>query len=170
MGAGFMFVAISEEARREAAALSPSEPEPSRMVLIPTDDGDGPPPSRVVDSPALPPIVRKIPVFPARFLEGCSSVDLDTIERGLASAIARGAPLYNEGDSTQCALIYDEAALSLETALPAACGGPAHALSEGRTLASKLTSSHARAWALRDSFDGLIEVLDRNRSGGVQSL
>ncbi len=168
MGAGFMFVAISEEARREAAALSPREP--SRMALIPTDDGDGPPPSRVVDSPALPPIERKIPVFPARFLEGCSSFDLDTIERGIASAIARGAPLYNEGDSTQCALIYDEAARALETALPATCGGPARALSEGRTLASKLTSPHARAWALRDSFDGLIEVLDRNRSGGVQSL
>jgi hypothetical protein len=174
MGAGFMLVAlVTAEARHAQLAQ-----ESVHMSLAPSASSaeEAPEivdtPSRVVDSPAPlpPPIERNVPVFPARFLEGCSAHDLDAIEHGLSTAIGRGAPLYNDGDIVACADIYESAARDLEAALPASCGGPVHALADGRGTAGKLASPNARAWAMRDAFDGLIEIMERSRSGGVTNL
>ncbi len=174
-GAGFMLVALVAAEARHSAAMVADGPQmsltPSVQAEAEASDADGPP-SRVVDSPVplAPPIERNIPVFPARFLEGCSAHDLEAIERGLGDAIAVGAPLYNDGDVAGCVVAYEHAARELEAALPASCSGPVRALSEGRATAGKLALPGARAWAMRDAFDGLIEIMDRSRRSGVQNL
>jgi len=139
--------------------MAPADPAESRVV-----DSPSPP------SPEAPPIERRVPVFPARFLEGCSARDLDMLEHGLSTAIGKGAPLYNDGDIAGCVDVYDEAARDLQASLPPSCGGPVRALGEGRGTAGKLSQPTAKAWALRDAFDGLIEIMDRSRTGGVPSL
>jgi hypothetical protein len=45
------------------------------------------------------------------------------------------------------------------------CKGPASALKTGREQAAKRTTSAERAWAMRDAFDGLLDVIDR---GGAE--
>ena len=180
MGGGFMLVAlVATQARHGAREVAVDFPEPNdrtRMPAIPTDDTPADTPSRVVDSPSPsstpppPPIERKIPVFPARFLEGCSPHDLDVIEHAVSAAIARGSPLYNEGEVAACSEVYETAAGDLVAALPARCHGPIQALGDGRTAASRLVLPSARAWAMRDAFDGLVEAMDRSRAGGVSNL
>ena len=174
-GAGFMLVALVAAEARHSAAMVADGPQmsltPSVQAEAEASDADGPP-SRVVDSPVplAPPNERNIPVFPARFLEGCSAHDLEAIERGARRRIAVGAPLYNDGDVAGCVVAYEHAARELEAALPASCSGPVRALSEGRATAGKLALPGARAWAMRDAFDGLIEIMDRSRRSGVQNL
>ncbi len=176
MGAGFMLVAVvSTQARHAAeAAASPASTEAPQMTLAPDEDGPEDPatPSHVVDSPlpASPPIERNVPVHPVRFLEGCSAGDLETIERVLRATIEKGAPLYNDGDVAGCAEAYERGVRELETGLPPSCGGPLRALAEGRAAAGKQSQPNGRAWAFRDAFDGLIEILDRSRTSGVTSL
>jgi hypothetical protein len=176
MGAGFMLVALVTAQSRHAAQAAQSPLATSPMALSAEDslDDSAEPtaPRKVVDSPVQlpPPITRNVPVFPGRFLEGCSAADLETIERVLSATIGKGAPLYNDGDVAGCADAYDQGARDLEEALPPSCSGPTHALAESRAAASKLELPNGRAWALRDAFDGLIEVLDRSRSSGVNSL
>lgn len=174
MGAGFMLVAlVSAQAHRDAHAASLSADSP-QMSLAPGDEGlEGPAtPSRVVDSPSplSPPIERNVPVHPVRFLEGCSAGDLESIERVLGAAIGKGAPLYNDGDFAGCAEAYDHGARELESSLSASCAGPVRALADGRVAAERLALPSGRAWAFRDAFDGLIEILDRSRTSGVTSL
>jgi hypothetical protein len=123
------------------------------------------------DVPEVEPLAaRDIPVFPARFLEGCSAADLTQVEESVSIAIAHGAPLYNEGDPKGCGDVYEHTAEWLQAKLPAACEGPRKALSVAKANAGLGVGPQARAWAFRDAFDGLIDVLDRSRSGGVGSL
>jgi hypothetical protein len=111
--------------------------------------------------PDLPPIKRDIPVFQARLLSGCSRTDLDTIETGIHGAIGVGAPLYNKGDFAGCYRTYDSAAQSIERDVGKSCKGPAGALKDGRARAAKRTTPAESAWAMRDAFDGLLDVIDR---------
>ena len=168
MGVGFMLVGVVSAEARRAAQPAREAPQVSFADDESTSEGTASP-SRVVDSPmpASPPIERNVPVFPGRFLEGCSASDLETIERVLSGTIGKGAPLYNDGDIVGCAAEYERGARELETALPQACAGPVRALAESRAAAAKLVLPAGRAWALRDAFDGLIEVLDRSKTAGV---
>jgi hypothetical protein len=169
-GVGFLLAALLVAEAHRAAALSHAQGE----TMGASGNGAEEPASteRLVDEPLTltPPIARNIPVFPARFLEGCGPDDLDAIENALNLAISRGAPLYNSGDAEGCATSYDHAAQELARALPQTCSGPTDALSTGRASASGLSSQMARAWALRDTFDGLLEVVNRSRTGGGLSL
>jgi hypothetical protein len=169
-GVGFLLAALLVAEAHRAAALS--HPQGEAMGSSGNGAEESTSSERLVDEPLAltPPIARNIPVFPARFLEGCGPDDLDAIEAGLNLAIAHGAPIYNSGDAEGCATSYDHAAQELAGALPATCKGPADALSLGRTSASGLSSQTARAWALRDTFDGLLEVVDRSRTAGGLSL
>ena len=112
-------------------------------------------------NPKLPAIKRHVPVFDARVLDGCSKTDLDTVENGIQAAINVGAPLYNDGDFDGCFHTYESTALTLEKKTGSTCKGPARALKSGRDKASKLTSAAEQAWAMRDAFDGLLDVIDR---------
>ncbi len=109
----------------------------------------------------LPPIERHVPHHDPAILEGCSAEDVRVIGGGIGSAIGVGAPLYNAGDFAGCYHMYEGTAADLERKLGATCAGPRGALRDGRKRAASLDTPGAQAWAMRDAFDGLLEVIDR---------
>lgn len=111
--------------------------------------------------PSLPKVERKIPSHPTSALKGCKPEALALIVRSLKSAIEVGAPLYNGGDFASCYHVYEGAALDLERKLGKSCKKPARALADGRRRAAKLAEPHEQAWAMRDAFDGLLDVIGR---------
>ncbi|MGE0788371.1 MAG: hypothetical protein AB7S26_22040 [Sandaracinaceae bacterium] len=115
------------------------------------------------NEPELPPIQRRIPEHPVSLLNGCSAQDRAVIERQIEAAIQLGAPIYNQGDFRGCYETYERAARAIEAALSPTCSGPAQALRDGRNTASARPNDAAKAWAMRDTFDGLLIVLDRVR-------
>jgi hypothetical protein len=114
-----------------------------------------PPPSK------LPKVKREVPHHDVSILAGCSDMDLEFTAHVISEAIELGAPVYNQEHFSACYRIYEDAALDLEKRLPAACTGPKKAMREGRARASKLDHPALRAWAMRDAFDGMIEVIVR---------
>jgi hypothetical protein len=112
-------------------------------------------------APKLPTIKRSVPIFEVRVLDGCSRQDLDTVETRIGAAIETGAPLYNDGDFDACFTTYESTAVALERDVGKTCKGPASALKTGREQAAKRTTPAERAWAMRDAFDGLLDVIDR---------
>lgn len=113
----------------------------------------------------LPSIHREIPRHDLKLLAGCSDGDLERAGRIIGEAIEVGAPVYNEQHFAACYHVYEGAALDLEKRLPAACKGPKKAMRDGRTRAGKLDDPSAQAWAMRDAFDGLVEVIERKLGG-----
>ena len=109
-----------------------------------------------------PQVTRNIPHHPLGALNGCSAAQKTLIFKTLQDAIEVGAPLYNEGKIAACYQIYEGAAADLTQRLAASCVGPKRALSEGRQRAAKLDDPGAQAWAMRDSFDGMLELLERS--------
>ena len=109
-----------------------------------------------------PHITRDVPHHPLSTLNGCSMEQKALIFKTLQDAIEVGAPLYNEGKISACYQIYEGAAADLTQRLNASCSGPKRALSEGRQRAAKLEEPTAQAWAMRDAFDGMLELLDRS--------
>ena len=110
-------------------------------------------------------VVRKIPRVEVKALDGCTGASLELVLRTIAEAIEVGAPLYNSGNHAACYHVYEGAAADLGRKLPAACRGPAEVLAAGRTRAASLSTPIAQAWAMRDAFDGLIDVVLRKRNG-----
>jgi serine protease Do len=105
---------------------------------------------------------RDVPHHPLSVLAGCTDSNKELIFRTLQSAIEVGAPLYNQGNVAACYHIYEGAAADLEQRLPNSCHGPKQALSAGQKRAAKLSEPTAQAWAMRDSFDGILELLVRS--------
>jgi serine protease Do len=117
-------------------------------------------------SPSPPPPKRDVPHHPLALLSGCSPPALKQIIGTIGSTIEVGAPLYNGGNFAACYHVYEGAAQDLERKLPPACKGPAKALAAGRTKAATLTDPSDQAWAMRDAFDGVLEVIARKTRGG----
>ncbi|HEX3774903.1 MAG TPA: trypsin-like peptidase domain-containing protein [Polyangiaceae bacterium] len=105
---------------------------------------------------------RQIPHHPPSLLNGCSDAQKLLIFKTLQDAIEVGAPLYNEGKIAACYQIYEGAAADLAQRLSGSCSGPKRALNEGRKRAAKLADPNAQAWAMRDSFDGMLELLEHS--------
>ncbi len=112
---------------------------------------------------ALPPVERHVPKHSTAVLAGCSADDVSLIEGDIGRAIDVGAPLYNTGDFAGCYHMYDGAASDLGRKLSSTCAGPKSALAAGQSGASKLGSPSDQAWAMRDTFDGLLDVTHRAR-------
>jgi serine protease Do len=110
---------------------------------------------------ATPQTTRNIPHHPLSALSGCSDAQKSLIAKTLQEAIEVGAPLYNEGKTAACYQIYEGAAADLAHRLAPSCVGPKRALTEGQKRAAKLDDPNAQAWAMRDSFDGVLELLER---------
>lgn len=108
-----------------------------------------------------PTVQRKVPHHPLSSLKGCNSASIALIAHSIENAIQVGAPLYNRGDFASCYHVYEGAALDLERKLEKSCRSPQKALADGRKRAAGLKASHAQAWAMRDAFDGLLEVIQR---------
>jgi hypothetical protein len=113
----------------------------------------------------LPAVTRHVPHHPLSLLAGCTASDLQTVTDGIGDAIEVGAPLYNAGNFAGCYHLYDGTAADLERKLPAACAGPSKALEAGRTRAASLGDPGSQAWAMRDAFDGVLEVVERAAGG-----
>lgn len=111
--------------------------------------------------PKLPSVKRDVPIFQARILDGCSAGDLEKVDHQIEAAISIGAPLYNDGDFAGCYATYEATAQSIERDVGKTCKGPAGALKDGRERAKKRASAAESAWAMRDAFDGLLDVIDR---------
>jgi serine protease Do len=109
----------------------------------------------------MPSVKRQIPHHPLSALKGCDPGRIALIAHSLENAIQVGAPLYNRGDFSSCYHVYEGAALDLERKLGQSCRSPQKALADGRKRAASLKASHAQAWAMRDAFDGLLEVIQR---------
>jgi len=104
-------------------------------------------------------IQRHVPVHELAVLNGCNKDDLAEVVKGISEAIEAGAPLYNAGNHEACYRIYEGAAMRFER--EAACKGVREAFGNGLLRASTLESYTEKAWALRDAFDGLLEVMVR---------
>ena len=108
------------------------------------------------------PPARKIPHHDPKILATCSQADLEIAFDGIGNAIQVGAPLYNDGNADACFRVYEGAALAIDKKLKS-CIGVKKALSEGVARAGTLQSPVDKAWAMRDAFDGLLEVIARRR-------
>ncbi len=108
---------------------------------------------------------RQIPRHETSIFAGCNDVAVHLVRQGIADAVAVGAPLYNQGNVAACYHIYEGAAADMERRLPKSCKGPKRALTHGRNRAAKLNDPRAQAWAMRDTFDGLMEVIARKAAG-----
>lgn len=104
---------------------------------------------------------RNVPHHAFNLLEGCSNDNMQYIGRSIVDAVNVGAPLYNKGNIEACYRVYEGAILEISRNA-AACIGPAKALNAGLQEAAKRSSYKDKAWALRDSFDGMLELLSRS--------
>jgi hypothetical protein len=108
-------------------------------------------------------VKRKRLSYPLAILEGCSIGAQKLVFVTLEKAIGTGAPLYNAGDHEGCYHVYDGTASDVVRKLPAGCSGPARALAEAQRRAASLPDSTSQAWAMRDAFDALLDVITRKQ-------
>jgi hypothetical protein len=104
-------------------------------------------------------IERQVPIHDLSVLDGCSDLDVEQVARGIAEAIDVGAPLYNRGDHESCFKIYEITSRRFEK--DSACPGVREAFKKGLERAGAMESYTEKAWALRDTFDGLVDVIVR---------
>lgn len=104
-------------------------------------------------------IPRHIPVHEISVFDGCRLEDIEDIVNQIGEAIENGAPLYNEGKHEACFRIYEGTAVKFEH--DAACAGVRSAFGDGLLRASGLNTYTEKAWAMRDTFDGLLDAARR---------
>ncbi len=104
-------------------------------------------------------IVRKIPNHDISVFDGCNVDEIEEVIRQIGETIENGAPLYNEGKHEACFRIYEGTAVKFEHDAP--CAGVRVAFGDGLLRASGLKTPKEKAWALRDTFDGLIDAAKR---------
>jgi hypothetical protein len=105
-------------------------------------------------------IVRKVPHHEVAIFEGCSEQQIGDAVESISKAIELGAPLYNDGNHEACYRIYEGTSIRFERESP--CKGLREAFGAGLLRSSTLESFTEKAWALRDMFDGLLDVAVRH--------
>jgi hypothetical protein len=114
-----------------------------------------------VHDASAPKIRRSVPHHPLTLLDGCPQDAQKLVVKMLGEAIEAGAPLYNDGNPGACYHVYDGAASDLGRRLTPSCKGPVKALADAQKRAASLGDPVAQAWAMRDAFDGLLDVVAR---------
>lgn len=109
--------------------------------------------------PASP--ARRIPHHPATLLKSCNGNEVEAIARTIGGAIQSGAPLYNDGNVEACYRIMKARFATLTARVRVR--PRARVLQDGLRNADELDDWSGKAWALRDAFGGLLEVIDRTR-------
>ena len=109
---------------------------------------------------SLPP--RNVPQHGSALLEGCTNEQIKYVANALVDAINVGAPLYNKGNIEACYRVYEGAVYDISRNA-AACNGPNKALNVGLNEAGNRASYTDKAWALRDAFDGVLQVMSRGK-------
>lgn len=120
---------------------------------------------RAAHEHAAPKARKSMPHFALGTLDGCADDAQKLVVKMIGEAIEVGAPLYNAGKVDACYHVYDGAASDLARRLPASCKGPVHALGDAQKHAASLGDVSSQAWALRDTFDGLLDVIVRKQDG-----
>jgi hypothetical protein len=103
---------------------------------------------------------RHVPHLPLALLEDASAVGLELTAVALTEAIRLGAAAYNQGHVTACANIYEQVARYLVRER-ADCPGVQSALRDGLSRIALEESADRRAWSMRDTFDGVLDVVER---------
>lgn len=103
-------------------------------------------------------IHREVPAHELALLEGCSNEQLLNVFKGINNAIELGAPVYNEGDHQGCYGIYEQTAAHYERD-DKLCKGLRDAFGGGLLKAETKSDWTAKAWAMRDTFDGVLNLL-----------
>ncbi|MCY1045112.1 serine protease [Corallococcus sp. bb12-1] len=106
--------------------------------------------------------VRHVPQHAVNLLEGCATPAVESVAALLGHAINVGAPAYNRGDVEGCYRLYAHTAEQLIDERDD-CPGVQRALRDGLLRCESLPDAEDRAWALRDTFDGLMDVIGRWR-------
>jgi serine protease Do len=109
-------------------------------------------------------IRRAVPNHATNVLDGCSVKDVQDYVTSIAQAIESGAPLYNQKTRQgyeACYRVYEGTALRYANANDIACKGVRAAFGDGLLRAKTLETYKEKAWAMRDAFDGLIDVAQR---------
>jgi hypothetical protein len=107
-------------------------------------------------------IERKIPEHPITVWSGCNDSQMEDVLRSISDAIAIGAPLYNRNTPEgyeACYRVYEGTGLRFEK--DAGCKGVREAFQSGLGRARSMKSYKEKAWAMRDTFDGLINAFGR---------
>jgi serine protease Do len=103
---------------------------------------------------------RRVPDHPISLLDGSRTQSLQQIASEIVEAISVGAPTYNGGDPEGCYRIYARVARKL-CDQRCDCPGATVALQEGLGAAAHAQDPDDQAWILRDTFDGLLDVIER---------
>jgi hypothetical protein len=106
-----------------------------------------------------PRIVRKVPRHEISVFDGCKFDDIEDVVHQIGETIESGAPLYNDGKHEACFRIYEGTAVKYEH--DAACAGVRTAFGDGLLRANGMSSYKEKAWAMRDTFDGLLDAAKR---------
>jgi hypothetical protein len=115
-------------------------------------------------------ITRQVPNHAVNIWTGCSEKQMEDVLRSIGDAISIGAPIYNRAQQEKtregresgyeaCFRVYEGTALKYERDAP--CKGVRSAFGDGLLRAQSLGSYKEKAWALRDTFDGLIDAFKK---------
>jgi serine protease Do len=133
---------------------------PSRYVM-PLLEHSGPQPlSALAQARPAASRQRQVPMHPLSLLEGCTTDVIEEVAIAIMQAIQLGAPTYNRGDPAGCYRLYARTAERLLQERHD-CPGVQSALRQGLERCTQGGDADERAWALRDTFDGLLHVIDR---------
>jgi hypothetical protein len=118
-----------------------------------------PPPNRLIKT-GKGTIKREIPSHETKMLKPCSREQLLKVFNGINRAVELGAPLYNDGDHEACFGIYRQTAAHFEKDKDM-CKSVRDAFGAGMLKAETKADFTAKAWTMRDTFDGLLAVIMR---------
>jgi serine protease Do len=103
-------------------------------------------------------VVRRIPDLDRKSFDGCARPQIVEIVQAIRDAISSGAPVYNQGNHEACFRIYEGTAIKFER--EALCPGIRAAFGDGLLRAGSLDTFTEKAWAMRDTFDGVLRGAD----------
>lgn len=103
-----------------------------------------------------PKIQRLVPDHALSIFSGCKPEQIAGMVLAIEQAIEIGAPLYNKGEIEACFRIYEGTAIKFER--DSKCPGISAAFTDGLSRAKTLDTYKEKAWAMRDTFDGLLNV------------
>ncbi len=117
------------------------------------------PPKRLIQTDTGT-IRREVPVHETDLFKDCNREQLLKVFNRVNRAVELGAPLYNDGDHEACFKVYQQTAAHFEKD-NAMCKGIRDAFGAGLLKSETKPDFTAKAWAMRDTFDGLLNLIMR---------
>jgi hypothetical protein len=112
-------------------------------------------------------VERDVPCHDVSKFEDCTPEQMNAVNQAIGQAIAKGAPIYNAEEHEACFVIYRKVATDFE-ADNAMCKAVRDAFGAGLLRASAVDTFTEKAWVIRDTFDGLVDVLSRTPAADEQ--